>query len=165
MKIPIFADSNKSKPTICESLGLLTKGEGKDIYGNSYYFLDNKRLTHEQYMALINNCPDSKYYYDKGCKQRKIGRILLIAAGGCVVAGPSIGAFTDHESVENGVIWGAHWGTIIGAFPAIASIPFFISGKNKKNNAYKVYNEYCSQPKTTLSFGPTGKGVGVSLNF
>ncbi len=34
-------------------------------------------------------------------------------------------------------------------------------------NANEVYNQYCSKPTASLSFGPatTGLGVGVYLNF
>ena len=145
--------------------GLLTKGNIKDAFGNYIYYLDGQRLTNDEYMTLINNCPESKYYYEKGCRQRKTGRILLISAGGCVVAGAVVGLVTlDYGE---GALDGAAVGALIGAIPVVASIPFFISGKHKKNNAYKVYNEYCAKPTATLSFGPASKGIGmgVYLNF
>ena len=51
--------------------GLITKE--KDYFG-TYYALDGRRLTTEEYMRLINNCPESKDYFERGCKQRKSGR-------------------------------------------------------------------------------------------
>ena len=112
---------------------------------------------------------ESYYYYEKGCRQRKTGRALLITAGGCFVTGVVIGAivgiFDDGDvNIETGTIGGA----LLGVPVSLASIPFFISGKHKKENAYQIYNEYCaSKPTATLSFGPAtqGIGMGVYLNF
>lgn len=149
--------------------GLLTKSDIKDTFGNYIYYLDGERLTNDEYMNIINNCPESKYYYEKGCRQRKTGRILLISAGGCVVTGAAIGAIVGANGNEFDFVLGV--GTLIGAVigipTSLASIPFFISGKHKKNNAYQVYNEYCAKPTATLSFGPATKGIGmgVYLNF
>lgn len=144
--------------------GLITKSDSKDIYGNYVYYLDGQRLTNKELMELINNCPESKYYYEKGCKQRKTGRILLITAGGCLVTGAVVGIITGPR-------YSYFLGTVIasaGGISALASIPFFVKGKHKKENAYQVYNEYCaSKPTATLSFGPATKGIGmgVYLNF
>ena len=139
--------------------GLLTKSKSKDIYGQYVYYLDGQRLTNDEYMQIINNCPESKYYYEKGCKQRKTGRILLITGGGCVVLGAAL------LLIEDDIIGPA---VIAGVTSSLVSIPFFISGKHKKENAYQVYNEYCAtKPTATLSFGPATKGIGmgVYLNF
>lgn len=159
--------------------GLLTKGDIKDPFGNYIYYLDGQRLTNDEYMEIINNCPESKYYYEKGCKQRKTGRILAICVPvGGIVAGATIGAivgFIDgygHEHAWSRIgeyaAVGAGGGAFVGAVSALASIPFFASGKHKKENAYQVYNEYCStKPTASLSFGPAtqGIGMGVYLNF
>lgn len=138
--------------------GLITKEKG---FMGKYYALDGQRLTNDEYMEIINNCPESKYYYEKGCKQRKTGRILAIwVPVGCVVIEGALDLITGGDSV--GV------GALAGAVSALASIPFFVSGKHKKENAYQVYNEYCaSKPTATLSFGPATKGIGmgVYLNF
>lgn len=138
--------------------GLITKEKG---FMGKYYALDGQRLTNDEYMEIINNCPESKYYYEKGCKQRKTGRILAIwVPVGCVVIEGALDLITEGDSV--GV------GALAGAVSALASIPFFVSGKHKKENAYQVYNEYCaSKPTATLSFGPATKGIGmgVYLNF
>lgn len=148
--------------------GLLTKGNIKDIYGNYVYYLDGERLTNKEFMELINNCPESYYYYEKGCRQRKTGRILAIWVPiGFVATGAVVGII---------VHWGASIlaGTVIGAsaggISALVSIPFFVNGKHKKENAYQVYNEYCAKPAkptASLSFGPATKGIGMGiyLNF
>ena len=152
-------------------IGLITKSDGKDIYGNYIYYLDGKKLTNKEYMGLINGCPESKFYYEKGCKQRKTGRILSIwVPAGCVATGAVVGTILtilwggDPELLLIGTVYGA----AAGGVSALASIPFFVKGKNKKENAYQVYNEYCaSKPTATLSFGPATKGIGmgVYLNF
>lgn len=147
--------------------GLLTKSDIKDPFGNYIYYLDGERLTNDEYMNIINNCPESKYYYEKGCKQRKTGRILAIwVPVGCVVTGAIIGGFVDNWEGED-VMNGALVGVAAGGISALVSIPFFVKGKNKKENAYKVYNEYCAKPTATLSFGSAtqGIGMGVYLNF
>lgn len=151
-------------------LGLLTKSGAKDIYGNYVYYLDNQRLTNDEYMELINNCPESKWYYEKGCKQRKTGRILAIWVPiGCVATGAVIigGIYAISWGEVYPVGFGALGGAVVGAASALTSIPFFVSGKHKKENAYQVYNDYCAKPTATLSFGPATKGVGmgVYLNF
>ena len=149
--------------------GLLTKGNIKDIYGNYVYYLDGERLTNKEFMELINNCPESYYYYEKGCRQRKTGRILAIWVPiGCVVAGAVVGAATLNYSFA--ALDGALIGAAAGGVSALASIPFFASGRHKKENAYQVYNEYCAKPAkptASLSFGPATKGIGMGiyLNF
>ena len=140
--------------------GLITKEEG---FMGTYYALDGQRLTNDEYMQIINNCPESKYYYEKGCRQRKTGRIVLITGGGCVVLGAAFLLISPDGWGEVGA-----FGAVVGAASALASIPFFASGKHKKENAYKVYNEYCAtKPTASLSFGPAtrGIGMGVYLNF
>lgn len=146
--------------------GLLTKGNIKDIFGNYIYYLDGQRLTNDEYMELINNCPESKYYYEKGCKQRKTGRILSIwVPAGCIVTGAIIGGTIggNTEYVADGAAVGAFFGGI----SALVSIPFYASGKHKKENAYQVYNQYCAKPTASLSFGPATNsiGMGIYLNF
>ena len=161
--------------------GLLTKGDIKDSFGNYIYYLDGERLTNDEYMQIINNCPESMYYYEKGCRQRKTGRILAICVPvGGIVASATIGAivgFIDSYGHEYAWRWigeyaadGAGGAAFFGAVSALASIPFFASGKHKKENAYKVYNEYCAKPTkptASLSFGPAtqGIGMGIYLNF
>lgn len=151
--------------------GLLTKTDIKDSQGNYIYYLDNQRLTNKEYMDLINNCPESKYYYEKGCKQNKTGTILLVWVPlGCTAISSIIGGIvTKHNSYPgqgfaNGALFG---GVFIGIPSMLASIPFYIAGSNKKENCYKVYNEYCAKPTASLSFGPAtnGLGCGVYLNF
>ena len=149
--------------------GLLTKGDIKDSFGNYIYYLDGERLTNDEFLGIINNCPESMYYFEKGCRQRKTGRILAIwVPVGCVVTGAAIGAIVFRDEYY---IWSfAGAGAFLGAGSALASIPFFASGKHKKENAYQVYNEYCAKPTkptASLSFGPAtqGIGMGVYLNF
>lgn len=140
--------------------GLLTKSDIKDPFGNYIYYLDGQRLTNDEYMEIINNCPESKYYYEKGCRQRKTGRILLISGAACTTIACILG-FGDISPL------GGEIGIVIGPATMLSSIPFFLTGKHKKENAYKVYNEYCSKPTASLSFGPATKGIGmgVYLNF
>lgn len=150
---------------------LLSKSEGRDFYGNKYkyYSLGERKLTDEEYMEILKNCPEAWYTYEKGCKQRKTGRILSIwIPTGIAVTGIVSGAIFWAAGV--GEWWFipafAGVGTVFAGIPsALASIPFYISGTNKKNNAYKIYNQYCAQPKATLSFGPTANGIGVCLSF
>ena len=165
----IFELMDEAPEVVVMRGGLITKGDIKDSQGNYIYYLDGQRLTNKEYMDLINGCPESKYYYEKGCRQRKTGRILLITGGGCVITGVLIGTIIgifDNGDVnfETGTIGGA----LLGVPVALSSIPFFAIGKHKKENAYQVYNEYCaSKPTATLSFGPATKGIGmgVYLNF
>jgi hypothetical protein len=146
--------------------GLITKSDIQDNYGNYIYYLDGQRLTNKEFMELINNCPESKYYFEKGCKQRKTGRILSIwVPVGTVVTGAVVGSCISI--IEGFYLDGAAIGAVVGGVSALASIPFFVKGKHKKENAYQVYNEYCAKPTAMLSFGPATKGIGmgVYLNF
>lgn len=148
--------------------GLLTKGNIKDIYGNYVYYLDGERLTNKEFMELINNCPESYYYYEKGCRQRKTGRILAIWVPiGFVATGAVVGIIVHLEA---SILAGTVIGASAGGISALVSIPFFVNGKHKKENAYQVYNEYCAKPAkptASLSFGPATKGIGMGiyLNF
>ncbi len=150
--------------------GLITKSDIQDNYGNYIYYLDGQRLTNKEFLELINNCPESRYYYEKGCKQRKTGRILSIwVPAGCIVIGGVIGGVfrVGDNGLGDRVIVGSMIGAAVGGISALASIPFFVKGKHKKENAYQVYNEYCAKPTAMLSFGPATKGIGmgVYLNF
>lgn len=140
--------------------GLITIEE--DFWGK-YYALDGKKITDEQYMELITNCPESKFYYEKGCKQKKTGWTLLIVGPSIGVSGllfDLIGYSLDSNTLMT--LGGSLY--LGGVGTTLASIPFLLSGNHKKKNAYKVYNEYCAQPTTaTLSLGPATKGVGVGL--
>ena len=161
-------------PEVVVMRGVLITKE-KDYFG-TYYALDGQKLTMEEYMKLINGCPESKDYYERGCKQRKTGRILSIwVPVGSVVAGTAIGAIVqaiqknhDEHSATKAFVIGLSAGSSAGAVSVLASIPFFVKGKHKKENAYQVYNEYCaSKPTATFSFGPATNciGMGVYLNF
>lgn len=154
----IVVEEPKEEPMV-EKL-LITKGK-------DFYYLDGQRLTDNQYMELIKNCPEAWVNYEKGMKQRKTGRILLIIGGGCVVASTIIAGIIEPTKFWDYAGYGAEIGIYVGVPISIASIPFFISGKYKKKDAYKTYNQYCAQPSTTLSVGPAtqGMGVGLYLNF
>ena len=139
--------------------GLLTKSNIKDTFGNYIYYLDDQRLTNDEYMEIINNCPESKYYYEKGCRQNKTGKILLVT-GGTIELGLIVWSIIEGYSTPLE-------GSIFAVPIALTSIPFYIAGSSKKNNAYKVYNEHCAKPTVSLSFGPATNsiGMGVYLNF
>lgn len=139
---------------------LLTKE--KDFYGEKYYALGGRRLTNEEYLETLRNCPEAWYSYEKGVKQFKTGKIILFSSVGAAAIGLIV--FAVDPSNPGGGFWG------IGAIGGITSVPFLISGSKKKNNAYKVYNEYCAKPAkptASLNFGPATKGIGmgVYLNF
>ena len=158
---------NEEPEVVVVPQGLLTKGDIKDALGNYIYYLDGQRLTNDEFMNLITNCLESKYYYEKGCRQRKTGRILFISGGGCAILGAivfGLGDFVFGEEDMGNVGLGM---VVLSPIVLSSSIPFFISGKHKKENAYKVYNEYCAKPSASLSIGPATKGIGmgVYLNF
>ena len=139
------------------------------------YRLDGQPITNERFEEIIRTCPEAWMDYQKGCELRKTGRILSIwIPTGCAVLGAAIGTVLWTARGDSGAgqffIYfggGAGAGAFLSGVPcAIASIPCFTSGKNKKDNAYKTYNQYCSQQSSvSLSFGPTEKGIGVCLNF
>ena len=143
--------------------GLITKGR-------DFYYLDGKRLTNEQYMELIQNCPEAWASYERGRRQNKTGTTLLITGLGCVVVGAIGGGIygSTYGNFGNGLAVGAGMGALFVAAPlTITAIIFYSAGSSKKKNAYKVYNQYCSKPTASLSFGhaTTGLGVGLYLNF
>ena len=135
----------------------------KNFYGEKYYALGGRRLTNEEYMETLRNCPEAWYSYEKGLRQIKTGKYVLIGAGGGATLALFISAISSGANfgeASSSLIFGA----IVGG---LSSTPFFIAGGKKKNNAYKVYNEYCAKPTASLSFGPAtqGIGMGVYLNF
>lgn len=152
-----------ANPPLQTSLG------GTITYDKFFYYHNGKILDDEQYLKLLESCPQAWKEYQRGCKKAKTGRILLIVGGSCVVIGTIIGTVSEGTKENKwaiGAAIGAIDGAILGAIPSIISIPFLTSGKKLKNNALNTYNQYCSdKPTTSLSFGPTGNGVGVSLNF
>ena len=135
---------------------LLTKE--KDFYGEKYYALGGRRLTDEEYLETLRNCPEAWYNHEKGLKQLKTGTIMLVSSAGSALIGTLL---LVADSNACGYFWFA------GAVGGITAAPFLISGSKKKNNAYKVYNQYCAKPTASLSFGPATNciGMGVYLNF
>lgn len=133
--------------------GLITKGR-------DFYYLDGKRLTNEQYMELIQNCPEAWVSYERGRKGAKTGIILFVSGLACTATGFIIMEFGGLHTL-GGIL------AVVGPLTTITSVPIWIVGASKKKNAYKVYNQYCSKPTASLSFGPatTGMGVGIYLNF
>lgn len=136
--------------------GLITKGR-------DYYYLDGQRITHNQYMELIQNCPEAWASYERGRKGAKTGMILFISG----VAGAAVGVTLGVTAPNYALYLSGSILTFVGPLTALTSIPIWIVGGSRKNNAYKVYNQYCSKPTASLSFGPatTGMGVGIYLNF
>lgn len=134
--------------------GLITKGR-------DFYYLDGKRLTNEQYMELIQNCPEAWASYERGRKGAKTGMILFVSGLACTATG--------FINIATGILPQALGDVlaVVGSLTTITSVPIWIVGASKKKNAYKVYNQYCSKPTASLSFGPatTGMGVGIYLNF
>ena len=96
-----------------------------------------------------------------------IRKMFLSLINLAIFAALCAGGFFIVDKATNKGLIGLGIGAVIGIPTSLASIPFFISGKHKKNNAYQVYNEYCAKPTATLSFGPATKGIGmgVYLNF
>ena len=158
------------KPNVTKA-PLQTSTGGRITKDSYFYYLDGKIIDDGQYVKLLESCPQAWKEYQRGCKKRKTGRTLLTIGGGLVIAGAVVGGIVGAIQANYSTFWyagvGAGSAAILGATPlAIISIPFFTSGKKLKNNAYNIYNQYCSEKATaTLSFGPTGNGVGVSLNF
>ena len=136
--------------------GVLTK------WGDVYR-LDGQPITNERFEEIIRTCPEAWMDYQKGCKLRLTGRILVFAVPVACAALSLVFWEDGFRRVQIGGVVGT--GCVAGA-SMLASIPFFVSGKNIKDNTYKIYNQYCShQPSVSLSFGPTGKGIGFCLNF
>jgi len=155
-----------ANPPLQTSLG------GTITYDKFFYYHNGKILDDEQFEKLLESCPQAWKEYQRGCKKRKTGRTLLTIGGGIVITGAVVGGIVAAIQARQIDIFdfvggGALLGAMFGATPlAVISIPFFTSGKKLKNNAYNIYNQYCSDKATaTLSFGPTGNGVGMSLNF
>lgn len=169
VKVPIIPEETNPVVVVEESkvefiTGKMLTYNGKDFFGNDSYSLDGQKLTPTQYLELLKNCPEAWHAYEnyeKGMKHKKVGKTLLITGGGFLLAAIVV------EYIATGLHYGNYFaiGGSIGGTLGLASIPFFISSKNKKNDAYKVYNEYCTQPQATLSFGPTANGIGVCFSF
>lgn len=149
----LTGDTIEVMPVVMNT-GLITKGE-------YFYYLDGQRLTDEEYMNLIRNCPEAWMKYKRGCNWKNTGWIIIGVAGTCVLVGGSMICISGETRMD-GIVVAAS-----GVGLSLISIPFFTTGKKIRTDAYKVYNDYCAQPKTTLSFGPATQGVGcgVYLNF
>lgn len=123
--------------------------------GSSYY-LGDKQLTKDEYKGLIEDCPEAWSKFKKGKTWTTIG---YIPAGIGVVLF-SIGVAQGVGGSESAAI-----PIVEGVVFGLISLPEFIIGNNKKREAYKEYNKYCSKP-ATLSMGITSNGgVGVTLSF
>ena len=140
--------------------------------GKDFYYLGEQRLTDNQYMELIKNCPEAWKDYERGIKQKKNGKIALYISSGVMVLGGVLLASGLHEQYPGSWYldekWAYYTGSIVGVglgAALIISVPMIVLGNRKQINAYKIYNQYCAQPTVTLSFGPTTNGIGVCLNF
>lgn len=148
---------------------LITKG--KDFYGKDYYSLGEQKLTTEQYMDLLKNCPEAWYAYEKGNRRNKTAKVCLYSGISCMVVGGIVCLITSvyEQQIDKNSSIALYSGggglMVLGGVSSLVSIPLFISANGTKSNVYQIYNQYCAQPKATLSFGPTANGIGVCLNF
>lgn len=117
--------------------------------GNAYY-QNGKRLSTNDYIDLIKSCPQSSSRYTGGLAINLIG--WCVWGGG---AGYALGS----------LIGGNDSGLYTGAYVALGSLPIILIGSSMQRNAYKVYNQNCTQHVASLGIYPTTNGIGFCLNF
>lgn len=150
-------DPKKAKKLVIEEKELIS-------YREYYYYLGEKRLTDDEYMYLINNCPEASLKYEKGVKQSKKGKTLLIAGLSSLGAGIGLAVLGGSNDITFFIVTGS-LAAVGGVVTTVVAVPIKIAGKSNQKNAYKEYNKYCAQPQTALNFGFTGNGIGVCLSF
>lgn len=126
--------------------------------GKNYYLNGSIMSKDECFSFLQSNCPQAYSSYKKGVTLQTIGWITLGVGAVLCAAMPVVNSSTTGSSVTTKV-------ELTGPVLALGSIPIIIFGSNRKNNAYKVYNQKCAGSTTALSFGPTTNGIGVFYNF
>lgn len=152
------SEQQENKPIIEEpnsSVDIESINGNEIVKDGKQYFLRGKPISKDEYISLLqSSCPEAYSNYRKGKHTQTVGWIML---GVGVLAGTSI-SIGDFSM-------GSTTGTIIGSALIISSVPVLIIGGNKKNNSYKIYNQYCAQSSVSLGVYPTGNGIGVCLNF
>ena len=124
--------------------------------GHSYY-LEDQKLTKDEYKGLIEDCPEAWKKYHSGKILYTIGWVSLVGGVGTFVAGLIIPLDSSGDLNRPALAYG----TFIAA---LSTIPL-LTGSNKMRSAYKEYNKHCAKP-ATLSVGITSNGgVGLTLNF
>jgi hypothetical protein len=127
--------------------------------GNQQQAPDNKLTTSRQ-DSLYRGHDMAYYQYmcDRASAQQGAGVIFTILGvlselGGLIVINEGEG---DPENIGKGLIIG-------GAIMGTIGIPLLISGSVRKANNRRAIEEIKS--KTSLTFGPTTNGVGLTLKF
>lgn len=133
------------------------------------YYQDGNDISKDYYVNLLEtSCPQAYSSYNKGRTTMIFGWIILGAGVG--VAAAFSGRLSTSATYYGNTLVSSethfnYTGPIIGGALVACSIPLIISGTNRKNNAYKIYNQYCVQSSASLSFGPTANGIGICLSF
>lgn len=152
----VIVEEQKVEPTVEKVL--ITKGE-------DFYYIDGQRISNEQYLELIKNCPEAWAKYEKGLKQKKTGSILIISGLSLVGIGTGLIISGALSWEWEGLLIAGLITAPVGAVTALGAIPIKIAGKSNLKKADMNYNQYCAQPKATLGFYPTANGIGMCLNF
>lgn len=116
------------------------------------YSCDGERILHPD--KLFADTP-AAYTWQKGIRQQKTGKALLISAGaltacGFVVYGIAIGGLDRGTSIAGLSIMSAS----LPFYAAGASM--FVIGKKNKKKAVNMYNEYMENTQACIGLHPSG---------
>ena len=162
---------------------------GQIVKKDDFYFLGDKRMDEDQYLAYIQkNCEAAWDSYNKGCRLWRAGWGLFGAGAGLLSAGiitaacSSIGVYTYTYNVNTGKTLSSNYDTYfnqdvwtagvvfcaVGSASMAGSVPLLVIGGIKRNNSHEVYNEECA-PKNTASISlnlqASQNGLGLALKF
>lgn len=138
------------------------------LSGSEYEYMGSVMDKKAYANFLQNNCPTAYNQYKKG-------KVLVGTGWGLFGAGVALAAvgggliFVDYALIGSGELF--YIGAITaatGGVCTLASIPVLCVGYNKRDNAYKVYNEKCSSPSVqqlSLNLISGQNGLGLALNF
>jgi hypothetical protein len=144
IQVPVVAESIKIEtPNKSLSTNPITR-QGKT------YYQDGKRLSNEDYVKLLQSCPQAVSRASGG---------LLVTVLGSLALGGGLGGMLG------GIIEEEYDYVTIGGLVALGSIPVMIIGGSMQRNAYKVYNRNCAQSSATLGIYPTANGMSICLSF
>lgn len=136
----------------------------KQGFFSPLFYIDGEKVVRDKFISKISLNEEAGALFKKGVRRRAIGYTLAIA--GAAVAGAERGRRNAYEkmhlltpapvtSAQEAMLYGGGIAVLTGVFMYYSANPW-------QKRAAQVYSE---QASSSLHFGPTYNGVGLTLVF
>ena len=135
-------------------------------YGGVYQ--NGTRLTPKTVKELMKNDTVALSKYKSGRIQYIVGKCIYypfhfyVGLGAVLVM---LSLVADNDWLSNALISGGAIAMLGGGVGIFAGYLIYNGGEKRMKQAVKIYNANINSNKVSVSFGLTGNGVGLNVNF